>query len=335
MSKGSTSTALSEEQFAEIEAAVMESERGRTFLREFLARNRHADTKMLLEAISRLESALCLKTIEHEQQVEFTPTLADIASVVTATRTEIAAIRNDLITGGGAIPEGEEPFSAAAEEAGKLSTDLLTQVETLENLAWRLREDGADKAVCDQLDTCIDELMALCWKQDVSGQRSAKAMSVLSFVSERTGGNLLGAMDLPGEVGASSDLKALPSAEMESKAAAFFEADADLFSDEAFAPLPVETRPALMPVEDEPEIGADEPEEKTAAEAEVSIEAEAESSESAAAEGDDDGGNGHIVIIRTPSEPAAQTIPEPAEKKDSVAASGEVPLVSIPAQRPA
>ena len=149
MNKGSTSSALSEEQFAEIEAAVMESERGRNFLREFLARNRHADTKMLLNAISRLESALCLKTIEHEEQVEFTPALADIASVVTATRTEIAAIRNDLITGGGAIPEGAEPFSAAAEEAGKISTDLLGQVETLENLAWRLREDGGDASVCD------------------------------------------------------------------------------------------------------------------------------------------------------------------------------------------
>ncbi len=195
MAKGNVVAGLSEEQYAEIELAVMESQRGRIFLKEFLARNRNADTKMLLDAISRLESALCLKAIEHEGGEEFTPALAEIASVVTATRTEIAAIRNDLIAGGGALTQGPEAFTAAAEQANSLSADLLTRVEQVENLAWKIRELGVESEICDKLDVCVEELMTLCWKQDVSGQRAAKALSVLQYVNDRTGGNLVSVGD--------------------------------------------------------------------------------------------------------------------------------------------
>jgi hypothetical protein len=41
-----------------IEAAVMETSRGRWFLREFAKRNRAADTRLLLKALGQLERAL-------------------------------------------------------------------------------------------------------------------------------------------------------------------------------------------------------------------------------------------------------------------------------------
>lgn len=46
---------LPEEDYEAIEAAVMETARGRWFLMEFARRNRNADTRVLLEAIARLE----------------------------------------------------------------------------------------------------------------------------------------------------------------------------------------------------------------------------------------------------------------------------------------
>ena len=49
---------LSEEDYRAIEAAVMETARGRWFLAEFARRNRQADTAMLLGAIARLERAI-------------------------------------------------------------------------------------------------------------------------------------------------------------------------------------------------------------------------------------------------------------------------------------
>lgn len=45
-----------------IEAAVMESPRGRWFLSEFARRNRAADTNMLLEAIAKLERSVAEKS---------------------------------------------------------------------------------------------------------------------------------------------------------------------------------------------------------------------------------------------------------------------------------
>lgn len=44
--------------YAAIEAAVMETSRGRWFLAEHARRNRHADTLMLLGAMARLEAAV-------------------------------------------------------------------------------------------------------------------------------------------------------------------------------------------------------------------------------------------------------------------------------------
>lgn len=246
MAKGNVVAGLSEEQYAEIELAVMESERGRTFLKEYLARNRTSDTRMLLDAISRLESALCLKAMEHEGGEQYTPALAEIASVVTATRTEIAAIRNDLIAGGGALAQSPDAFTTAAEQANSLSADLLSQVEQVENLAWKIRELGVDTEVCDKLDVCVEELMALCWKQDVSGQRAAKALSVLQYVNDRTGGNLV-SLGADGDNAKMEALAAPADAEdaVSTDEDAYFAEDAELFDENAKAAQPL--KPVAVP----------------------------------------------------------------------------------------
>ena len=49
---------LSEADYEMIEAAVMETGRGRWFLAEYARRNRHSDTMTLLGAIGRLEAAI-------------------------------------------------------------------------------------------------------------------------------------------------------------------------------------------------------------------------------------------------------------------------------------
>src|SRR6266571_1406366 len=49
---------LSEADYDLIEAAVMETGRGRWFLAEYARRNRHSDTMTLLGAIGRLEAAI-------------------------------------------------------------------------------------------------------------------------------------------------------------------------------------------------------------------------------------------------------------------------------------
>jgi hypothetical protein len=66
MSDGQGVTPISEADYEQIEAAVMETERGRWFLREFARRNRTADTEMLLAAIERLARAIAWRDAAGE-----------------------------------------------------------------------------------------------------------------------------------------------------------------------------------------------------------------------------------------------------------------------------
>src|SRR5262245_58968853 len=54
---------LSAADYEAIEAAVMETARGRWFLVEYARRNRHADTEMLLGALARLENVVRHETV--------------------------------------------------------------------------------------------------------------------------------------------------------------------------------------------------------------------------------------------------------------------------------
>src|ERR1700740_1251076 len=58
----------SEEDYAAISEAFMETARGRWFLGEYAKRNRNADTRMVLDAVSRIE-----QTIAAQKQPEPAP----------------------------------------------------------------------------------------------------------------------------------------------------------------------------------------------------------------------------------------------------------------------
>lgn len=58
MTSGAGGRDLSDSDYEAIEAAVMETERGRWFLAEHAKRHRTADTEMLLEALTKLEQAV-------------------------------------------------------------------------------------------------------------------------------------------------------------------------------------------------------------------------------------------------------------------------------------
>src|SRR6187549_1413091 len=59
-------TLPSEEDYAAIAEAFMETSRGRWFLTEYAKRNRNADTRMVLEAVERLETGLAGQKAQAE-----------------------------------------------------------------------------------------------------------------------------------------------------------------------------------------------------------------------------------------------------------------------------
>lgn len=120
---------LSEEDYGAIEAAVMETARGRWFLAEYARRNRNADTEAVLTAIRRLER-LVHSAASFDARDEVTRGMADIAQAIAAaqsspptleafSRPAAEAVRNDPPAGDAAANDVEagvpEPVEAIEE----------------------------------------------------------------------------------------------------------------------------------------------------------------------------------------------------------------------------
>lgn len=77
--------------FSAIEAAVMETSRGRWFLREYARRNRHADTEVVLGAVNRLQDdtlpGRAVRVMDHLHD-----NLRTIATMFEQTRREVALL---------------------------------------------------------------------------------------------------------------------------------------------------------------------------------------------------------------------------------------------------
>src|SRR5947208_5375860 len=135
----------SEADYDLIEAAVMETGRGRWFLTEYAKRNRHADTIMLLGAIDRLEAALRGdKALQSIERIRFD--LFEMAKAIARTKTEIAAIKPD-IEDAGKFAEVTAELDSIVQITEVATSDILAAAEEVQETAWTLREQGIDPQV--------------------------------------------------------------------------------------------------------------------------------------------------------------------------------------------
>jgi hypothetical protein len=125
----------SEEDYAAISEAFMETSRGRWFLGEYAKRNRNADTRMVLDAVARIE-----ETIASQKQAASDTRLTDA----------LAAIRQAV--------GGAQAATIAALDGMALEQHLAPVrkgVRVIREISWRLREIGADGRICDILDSQV------------------------------------------------------------------------------------------------------------------------------------------------------------------------------------
>lgn len=183
MTENKVPTPLAEEDYDAIEAAVMETQRGRWFLAEFARRNRNSDTVILLDAIKKLERAVeqPAASLEHEQ-VRFD--LMEMASEIAQTRLDIAAI---------APKDGEHSqLTSVADELGSVVTateeatyKILAGAEGVQEMVWRMRDSDAGEDDCARLEQFATDIFSACDFQDLTGQRIAKVVHVLGYIEER------------------------------------------------------------------------------------------------------------------------------------------------------
>ncbi|MGY8633387.1 hypothetical protein RAD15_12990 [Bradyrhizobium sp. 14AA] len=131
-----------EQDYDAIREAFMETARGRWFLGEYAKRNRNADTRMVLDAVAKIEETLAAQrqpVVEDrlpEALVEIRRAIREAETIAIAAF-DPAAIEASLA----AIPRG---------------------VRIIKEISWRWREIGADGRICDLIDSQLASIEAAC-----------------------------------------------------------------------------------------------------------------------------------------------------------------------------
>jgi hypothetical protein len=125
-----------------IREAFMETARGRWFLGEYAKRNRNADTRMVLDAVAKIEETLAAQ----RQPV-----------VVDRLPEALAAIRR-------AVAEAETAAGATFDRAAlEASLGPITRgARIIKEISWRWREIGADGRICDLIDSQLAAIETAC-----------------------------------------------------------------------------------------------------------------------------------------------------------------------------
>ncbi|WP_407151518.1 hypothetical protein [Bradyrhizobium sp. ORS 86] len=127
----------SEEDYAAISEAFMETSRGRWFLGEYAKRNRNADTRMVLDAVARIEESLAAQRQAaadafRDEQLQLA--LAALRGAVEAVQASAIAALDDL-----SFEQRLAPIRKG--------------VRVIREISWRLREIGNDGRICDIMDS--------------------------------------------------------------------------------------------------------------------------------------------------------------------------------------
>jgi hypothetical protein len=124
----------------------METSRGRWFLGEYAKRNRNADTTMVLDAVARVEETLAAqKQQEPERDPLLDEALASLRTALAEAREAATAALADL-----ALEQNLAPVRKGAR--------------VIREIAWRLREIGADGRICDLIDSQVGAIEAAATK---------------------------------------------------------------------------------------------------------------------------------------------------------------------------
>ncbi|MGH6753342.1 MAG: hypothetical protein ACREDP_14350, partial [Bradyrhizobium sp.] len=149
----------SEEDYAAISEAFMETSRGRWFLGEYAKRNRNADTSMVLDAVARIEQSLAAQKEESlAAQREAANAQREAAAAVADNSLADAKLVEALIAIRGALEAAQASAMGAVD--GLALNERLAPVRkgarVIREIAWRLREIGNDGRICDLIDSQVE-----------------------------------------------------------------------------------------------------------------------------------------------------------------------------------
>lgn len=131
-----------EADYEAIQEAFMETSRGRWFLGEYAKRNRNADTRLVLDAVAKIEETLAVQ--RQPVVIDRTPEVVEAIRKVLA-HAEIAAAA-----------------AIAGTAAGQHLGPIHRAVRIIKEISWRWREIGGDSRICDMIDSELAAIDGAC-----------------------------------------------------------------------------------------------------------------------------------------------------------------------------
>lgn len=164
--------------------AVMETPRGRWFMEEFARRNRNADTQTLLSAIESIGSVAKETTSAPPTVDVLRLELQEMSASIQQTRAEIAAIK-PTDAGDNRIMAATGELDAIVTATERATSEILSAAERIQEIAEKLKDQGGDEDLCDELEAHATGIFMACSFQDITGQRTTKVVQVLHYLEHR------------------------------------------------------------------------------------------------------------------------------------------------------
>ncbi len=176
--------ASEDQEYDAILTAVMETPRGRWFIEEFTRRNRTADTETLLSAIEAIGNVAQAAAAPAQTVDVLRLELQEMSASIQQTRSEIAAIK-PTDGGNNRIMSATGELDAIVTATERATSEILAAAERTQEIAEKLKEQGADEDLCDELEAHATAIFMACSFQDITGQRTTKVVQVLHYLEHR------------------------------------------------------------------------------------------------------------------------------------------------------
>ncbi len=155
----------SETEYRAIEAALLESARGRWFLAEHGRRARRLDSALLDDAINRLQTSL-------RQPPAL---LGQLRSEIEALKVHLAETRTSLLA----------KVAPANDGAHAPTHSILKAAEEIHDIAWSLQANPFDPKGCEEIARNAGRLYVLSQSQAIESQRTLKTADAIDAAALR------------------------------------------------------------------------------------------------------------------------------------------------------
>ena len=164
-----------EQEYRAVEAALLDTPRGRWFLAEHSRRSRRLETAQIEDAIGRLKTSL-----------------RDPPAVLGRLRTELDSIaqllrqaRSAVLTRPLAGPARPTPPNAAGSSETAAPAGLLKAAEELHTLVWSLQARDVNREVCERIGRQAAAIFALSARQAQELERALQFADMIDGIARR------------------------------------------------------------------------------------------------------------------------------------------------------